>query len=349
MRLNIEHTRNIATVLLAIALVVALLYLLQTVLVPLIIAVLIAFLLHPAYAKLIKWRCPRLLAAGLCIFVTLIFSLGVAALLVWQMSGFIKDIDMLKANVNNALDSILAWVEDKTSYDRGAQLTMVKEQGKNLVGNFGQYFITALNGTASFLVNATLVAIYTFLLLIYEEKFNNVLNMLIKDEGKKASVKKMIADVSVVSKQFLKGTLIDVVIVATLCTVGFLIIGLEHAFFLGMLVALLNIIPYVGATLGALIPILVGLIYSGDWKVVVGAAAVCLVVQFIDNNIVMPKVVGSSVSLNPLFSTIALILGFMLWGIPGAILSIPLMGIFKVVCDHVEELKPYGYLFSGKR
>lgn len=348
MRLNIIHIRNLATVLLAIALVVLALYVLQTVLIPLIVAILIAFLLYPAYKKLTQWRCPRLLAAGLCIFVTLVVSMGVAALLVWQMSGFIKDIDMLKENMNNTIDSLLAFIENKTSYDRGDQLAMVKEQGKNMLGNFGQYVITALNGTASFLVNATLVAIYTFLLLIYEEKFNKVLNMLIKDEHKRQSARKVLADVSVVSKQFLKGTLIDIVIVATLCTVGFLIIGLKHAFFLGMLVALLNIIPYVGATLGALIPMMVGLIYSGDWKVVVGAAAVCLIVQFIDNNIVMPKVVGSSVSLNPLFSTIALILGFMLWGIPGAILSIPLMGIFKVVCDHVEELKPYGYLFSGK-
>lgn len=348
MRLDISQVKNVATVLLAVALVVAFLYILKVVLVPLVIAILIAFLLHPVYCKLNAWRCPRLLAAFLCIFVTLIFSMGVAALLAWQMSGFVKDMDMLKENVTKALDNVIAWIESNTAYDRTAQLNMMKEQGKNLLGNFGQYFVVFMSGMAAFLVNATLVAIYTFLLLIYDDKFSHVLNMMIKDKARLKSVRQVVADVSVVSKQFLKGTIIDVVIVATLCTVGFLIIGLEHPFFLGMLVALLNIIPYVGATVGGIIPMLVGLIYTSDWKVVVGAGVVCLLVQFIDNNIIMPKVVGSSVSLNPLISTIALIAGFMLWGIPGAILSIPLMGIFKVVCDHVEELKPYGYLFSGK-
>ena len=106
--------------------------------------------------------------------------------------------------------------------------------------------------------------------------------------------------------------------------------------------------PYVGATVGAVVPLLVGLVYNNNWKIGLLAVAVCIIVQFIDNNFIMPKVVGASVSINPLFSTLALILGFMLWGVPGMILAFPLMGILKVVCDHVEELKPLGYLFSEK-
>ena len=103
-----------------------------------------------------------------------------------------------------------------------------------------------------------------------------------------------------------------------------------------------------GATVGGLIPVLVALITTSDWRIALGAGAVCMVVQLIDNNIVMPKVVGSSVSVNALFTTMALIAGYLLWGIAGMVLAIPLMGIFKVVCDHVEELKPYGYLMCEK-
>jgi predicted PurR-regulated permease PerM len=78
----------------------------------------------------------------------------------------------------------------------------------------------------------------------------------------------------------------------------------------------------------------------------VGALAVCLVVQFLDNNFITPKVVGSSVSINPLVSLVAL-LGFgSLWGVAGMLLAIPLTGMLKVICDSIPALNAWGYLLG---
>ncbi len=348
MQLNINHIKNIVLVLLAIALIVFFLYILKPVILPLIIACLLAFLLFPAYKRLTGWRVPRLLAAGICVLLSVLLFMGIAAILIWQLFGFANDFDLIKTNTAVALNSVVDWIEHTTHYSKNEQMAMLQERFNQSISNFTGYAFSAVNTIMTTLVSATLVAIYTFLLLIYNQKFNRILGLIVKNKEKLEASKEVITAISKVGKQFLKGTLMDVLIISALASIGFLIIGLKQAIFLGILLAVLNIIPYVGATLGAVIPLLVGIVYNNDWRIGLAAVAVCIAVQFIDNNFVMPKVVGSSVSINPLFSTLALIIGFMLWGVTGMILSIPLMGIFKVVCDHVEELKPYGYLFSEK-
>lgn len=348
MHLNLAHVKNLVLVLLAIALIVMFMYVLQPVLVPLVIACLLAFLLFPAYKKLTSWRFPNILAAGICVLFSVMLGLGVAAILVWQCTGFANDFDLIKKNVASNTSELIGWIEQTTHYSKNEQMAMLQKRMGDAVGNFTGYAFSAVNTLLNIMLNATLIAIYTFLLLIYHKKFNRILALLVTEKDKQDHIREVILAISQVGKFFLKGTLMDVVIISVLSAIGFLIIGLKQAIFLGILLAVLNIIPYVGATLGAVIPLLVGLVYNNDWKIGLLAVAVCLVVQFIDNNFVMPKVVGNSVSINPLFSTLALIAGFMLWGITGMILSIPLMGIFKVVCDHVEELKPIGYLLSEK-
>jgi predicted PurR-regulated permease PerM len=348
MHLNITHIKNIVLVLLATSLIILFMYVLQPVLVPLIIACLLAFLLFPAYKKLTEWRFPKILAAAICVLASVLLGLGLAAILIWQLTGFANDFDLIKANFTSSTNNLLTWVEANTHYTKSEQTAMLQKRFNESVSNFTGYAFSAVNAVLSVILSGTLIAIYTFLLLIYHQKFNRILALIIKDEEKLAASKEVITAISQVGKFFLKGTVMDVIIISILSAIGFLIIGLKQAVFLGILLAVLNIIPYVGATLGAVIPMMVGLIYNNDWKIGLAAVGVCIVVQFIDNNFVMPKVVGNSVSINPLFSTLALITGFLLWGIAGMILSIPLMGIFKVICDHVEELKPLGYLLSEK-
>jgi predicted PurR-regulated permease PerM len=69
-------------------------------------------------------------------------------------------------------------------------------------------------------------------------------------------------------------------------------------------------------------------------------------VQFIQGWILEPLILGPQVKINSLFTIIALVLGELLWGIPGIILAIPLTAMLKIVCDHIESLKPYGFLIG---
>jgi predicted PurR-regulated permease PerM len=78
----------------------------------------------------------------------------------------------------------------------------------------------------------------------------------------------------------------------------------------------------------------------------VGVAGAFTVVQFLEGNFITPNIVGSKVSVNPLAAIIALILGGMLWGPAGMILSIPFTAILKVILDNIEPLEPFGFLLG---
>jgi predicted PurR-regulated permease PerM len=129
-------------------------------------------------------------------------------------------------------------------------------------------------------------------------------------------------------------------------SIGYLLLGIKHAILFGVLAALLNIIPYIGVLIGSLLPVMMAFITKDDIGYVFGAAGIAIVVQFIDNNFIAPYVIGSSVSINPLSAIIALLIGALVWGIAGMILSIPVTGMLKVAFDNIEGLKPYGYLLG---
>jgi len=78
---------------------------------------------------------------------------------------------------------------------------------------------------------------------------------------------------------------------------------------------------------------------------IIGAYAV---IQFIDNNILVPRIVSSKVQINALFSILAVLLGGALWGFAGMFLSIPFVAVLKIICDRIEELRPWGKLLGDQ-
>ena len=118
-------------------------------------------------------------------------------------------------------------------------------------------------------------------------------------------------------------------LVGTINSLGLWALGIEYAPLFGFFAALLSIIPYVGTTIGGLLPTLFALLnYDEYWKPI---AVIILyqLVQTVEGKFITPKIVGSKGSL-------------------GMVLSIPLVAVFKVVCDNVETLKPYGKFLSAE-
>ena len=124
------------------------------------------------------------------------------------------------------------------------------------------------------------------------------------------------------------------------------ILGIEYAILLGILGALLNLIPYIGGLVAVALPMAVALATEASPVYALYILIIYYIIQLIDNNYIVPKIVASKVKLNALFSIVVVIAGNMLWGIPGMFLSIPLLAIVKLICDHVEPLKPWGFLLG---
>jgi predicted PurR-regulated permease PerM len=91
---------------------------------------------------------------------------------------------------------------------------------------------------------------------------------------------------------------------------------------------------------------IVALATKSSYMYAVYVLIIFYVIQLVDNNYIVPKIVASKVKLNALFSIIVVFVGNALWGIPGMFLSIPLLAIAKLVFDHIEPLKPWGFLLG---
>src|SRR5690606_11263493 len=110
-----------------------------------------------------------------------------------------------------------------------------------------------------------------------------------------------------------------------------LVLGIPYAVFFGVLAALLAVIPYVGVLLGSVPPVLIALLMTDSLFYPAAVIVLFVVVQTLEGNFITPKIVGDQVSINPLAAIVALVTGGFVWGAIGMILSIPIVGVIKVV------------------
>ncbi|RYG23406.1 MAG: AI-2E family transporter, partial [Chitinophagaceae bacterium] len=131
--------------------------------------------------------------------------------------------------------------------------------------------------------------------------------------------------------------------------IGFSIIGVKHFLIFAILCGLLEIVPFVGNLTGNLVTILMVLAQGGGSSMVLGVVITYAIVQFLQTYLLEPLVVGAEVNINPLFTIMVIVVGELVWGIPGMVLAIPLLGIVKIICDNVEPLRPYGFLIGKEK
>jgi predicted PurR-regulated permease PerM len=123
-------------------------------------------------------------------------------------------------------------------------------------------------------------------------------------------------------------------------------LGVKYAILIGVIGAILNVIPYIGGILAIALPVLIATVTKDGYNTQLGIIIAYLIIQFIDNNILVPRIVSSKVQINALISIITVLLGAALWGVPGMFLSIPFVGILKIVFDRIPDLKPWGKLLG---
>ena len=192
-------------------------------------------------------------------------------------------------------------------------------------------------------VGIIIITVYTFLMLLYRHIFINFIKKVSPKEEESEKVSRQVAGVS---KDYLLGRLIVIAIVAVINSVGLTLIGIKHGIFFGVLAAVLDLIPYIGIIIGAGLPLIMSLINHENLWPFFAVLGLFVFVQLLENYYLTPKIVGSHVRLNPLFTLMAVIVGGYLWGVAGMILFIPFLGMLKVIFDHVGPLHPYGYLIG---
>lgn len=157
---------------------------------------------------------------------------------------------------------------------------------------------------------------------------------------------RMISDAGKVSQHYLLGLGIMIIMLWFMYGFAFSIIGVESAIFFAILCGLLEIVPFIGNITGTSLTILMVISQGGSNTMVLGVFVTYMIIQFLQTYILEPLIVGSEVNINPLFTILVLVFMEIIWGIPGMIMAIPMLGIIKIICDHVTPLKPYAFLIG---
>lgn len=330
--------------LLSIALLLCGLYWAQSILIPLLSATLLSFLVLPIVWKLERWRLPTWFAGLVGVLAVLAMGTAMFGFLSWQILSFTSDMPMMQSALEEKGSYISTYIEQHFNVSRETQSNWLRKKTDSIIDEGANSAMNIFTATGAAVAGLELIPFFMFFMLLYREKFKKSIEFLAPESHQK--VLEIIRKVSHVSQQYLQGMLLMILILSVLGSIGFLLLGLKFAILLAFIAAVLNVIPYVGVMIGSLIPVAVALVTKESPMYAVGAFGVCILVQFLDNNFITPKIVGSSVNLNPLSSLLALLMGGLIWGLPGMVFAIPTAGIFKVICDNVEQLRLYGFLLG---
>ncbi len=334
---------KLAFTLVSLIAIFVILYFGQGILVPLILAGLFAILLGPIHRFLrSRIKLPHVIACIITVTIFLAFFVGIIFFLSWQISDMMSDWGKIKANLNLHIDNLQNMIRENFNVSKSEQSQMLnsaaEDTGRQIVGN-------TLISVSDTIANLILLPIYTFLILYYRNHFVKFMCKLFsKDHHSK--LQEILSQVRMSIQSYIVGLFVQMLTVSTLTTIGYLIIGVEYAFLLGVITGLLNLIPYIGIAFACVLSIVASLTGSPDLSIVAGVVTVNVIVQFVDNNFLVPLIVSSKVKINALVSIVGIIVGGAIAGVAGMFLAIPIIAILKVVFDRIDELNPWGYLMG---
>lgn len=322
----------------------AILYITKSILVPIVFATLIAIMINPLVDMLVRIRLNRVLAIAVVMLATFLILFAFVALIISQVSRLSDSWPMLVEKINSMVNQNIADAVDYFDKDpQKIQAWITKTQTEIMSSSaaaIGQTLVIVGSG----LVILFLLPVYIFLILFYQPLILEFIHRLFGSDHQN-KVTEIVSQIKSVIQRYLFGLVIEIAIIAVLETTVLLVLGIEYALLIGFFGALLNLIPYIGGLVAVAVPMLVALVTKPPVYALY-VLIVYYVIQLIDNNYIVPKIVASKVKINALFSIIVVIAGNALWGIPGMFLSIPLLAIVKLICDHIEHLKPVGFLLG---
>ncbi|MDP4151726.1 MAG: AI-2E family transporter [Bacteroidota bacterium] len=320
----------------------------KTIIMPLLMAFFIGLMLMPVFRFFRRKGIPEMLAILLAIL-----SLTVSASLVgWlfydQVSSMVDDLPVVQKNITALLNNLSAWISKVFGLSSVEQQSLIDRNS----GRFFSFAETAFKQAASSLSGTIiffgLLPVYVFFVLWYRNVFVRFILMWNKTEAHE-KVLMAIKRVERVVKGYLFGLLIQFTYIVILLGGILTLVGIPHGLLIGILFAFLNLIPYLGPLIGNILAILITLASSGSFKDVLIVFGIITLVQFLDNNILMPRIVGSQVKINALVSIVGIFTGGALAGITGMFLAMPIIAVMKALFDHSVNFQKWGVLLGDDR
>lgn len=324
---------------------ISMLYIAQSIVVPLIFGTIIAILLHPMVRFFVKRKFNRILAICITLLLSFIVIAGFGLFMYSQLSMFSASWPIFVEKFTSLINQTIDWIPGYFDISADKVNSWIAETKTELLDSSSSAIGQTLLSVGNTVVVLFLIPVYVFLLLFYQPLLLDFIHQIFESE-KQNKVTVIISQTKSVIQRYLVGLVIEAVLVATLNSVGLLILGIDYAILIGILGAILNLIPYIGGLVAVGIPMMIALVTKDSPWFAMYVMAIYYSIQLFDNNFIVPKIVASKVRINALVSIIVVLAGGALWGVSGMFLSIPLIAIIKVICDHIEQLKPIGFVLG---
>ncbi|MGZ8558630.1 MAG: AI-2E family transporter [Chitinophagaceae bacterium] len=327
-------------------LVVAGFYFAKPFLIPVCFGALSAMLFLPLSRWLERKKIPKGLAILFCLVLLLSIITIIILVISWQVTDLTREVSAIEIRLRQMAAEVEQFISNRFGIPVKQQEKIWQQHAQNSAA------IDILSNIGStiwgLLVDFILCLVYIFLFMYYRTRIKKFILQLISNQQKE-NAEQVIHDIQKVTQQYLTGIGWMMLCLWIMYSIGFSIVGVKYAVFFAILCGLLEIVPFIGNLTGNLLAILMVIIQGGGTGMVLAVLVTYAIVQFLQTYLLEPLVVGAEVNINPLSTIIILVLGELLWGIPGLILAIPLLGIVKIICDHIEPLKPYGFLIGHDR
>ncbi|RPH31870.1 MAG: AI-2E family transporter [Bacteroidales bacterium] len=327
--------------LLILFLVIAGLYYAKVFLMPLAIGGILATLFLPLCKWLEGKKVPKGLAAISCLLAFLITLSGIGILLGWQISELASDFSNITEKAIDTGNRIQEFIFNNFNISLKEQSQILKKEQPSITG-----IMQKVVGSLTYvLTNFILVLVYIFLLLYYR---NHIRRFIVKltPPSQQNEMEQVLNSITNVSQQYLLGLAKMIVCLWIMYGIGFSIIGVKNALFFAIICGLLEIVPFIGNIIGTSLTLLVAAANGASLTMLILILSTYLVVQAIQGWLLSPLIVGPQVKINPFTTIVVLIVGNLIWGVPGIFIAIPLIAMIKIVCDHIDQLKPYGFLIG---
>jgi predicted PurR-regulated permease PerM len=319
------------------------LYIAKDIIVPIVYAAILAILLNPFVNYMVRKKINRLVAISISVMLTICFVLAGFYLLSTQLAMFSESYPQLKQKFQATSSELVRWTSQTFNVRISKINAWTKETQSEAIDDFA--IGESLSEVGEIVMVFVLLPVYLFMILYYKNLLLEFLRKFFRLEHRTV-LDQILTDSKRLIETYLVGLVFELIIVAVLNCIGLLILGIEYAIVLGIIGAFLNLIPYLGGIIAIALPMIIAFVTKDSLTYPILVFCIYLLIQFIDNNVIIPKIVASRVQINALVSVVAVLIGGAIWGISGMFLSIPLIAIIKVICDHVEPLKPWGFLLG---
>ena len=340
--------QKVALSLFIISVVIAILISAKLVLIPLAISFFLAYLLYPVAWRIEKLGVHKGVAILSILFVAFIFIAGIVFLISVKVSNMTVNFGQLQEQIISKTDMIAGVLQDKVGLNRKTIDAYIGQATSSALSSLEKQAGRIFSATTTTLLQIGLLPVFTFFLLYYRRKTASFIFRLTGPSHKRTTLK-VLREISSVATKYLTGQIFVILILAVLNSLGLTIIGVPNAIVFGSLAAVLNLVPYLGMLTANTITILYVVFTMPDpFNTVLYILLMYAIIQFLENNLITPNIVGNNIKINPFAIIIGILFANIIWGIAGMIIVIPFLAMLKIIMRNVDDLKPFAYLISDR-